>query len=294
MELVCEPVFDYGDIPASWALVDGMATRPTRPDRRRRSACTRTWPSASRAAACGPAARCASATACSARCRGPTASPHRTTSTMPQRRIDTTVAFWRNWLDKARIPDHRWRNPIQRSALAIKGLTYMPTGATVAALTTSLPETPGGERNWDYRYSWLRDSTFTLQALHWLNLDWEADEFMQFVADLEVNEDGGAADHVRDRRPARPDGVDVDPPERVRRSTPRPGRQRRVRPAPERRVRGRARLDPPAHPPEPAPPAPAVAAHPGAGRVRDRRVAGARPGHLGGSRQARSTTCRRS
>ena len=85
----------------------------------------------------------------------------------------------------ARIPDHRWRDPIQRSALAIKGLTYMPTGATVAALTTSLPETPGGERNWDYRYTWMRDTTFTLQALHWLNLDWEADEFMQFVADLE-------------------------------------------------------------------------------------------------------------
>ena len=67
----------------------------------------------------------------------------------------------------------------------------MPTGATVAALTTSLPETPGGERNWDYRYSWMRDSTFTLQALHWLNLDWEADEFMQYVADLEPNDDGG-------------------------------------------------------------------------------------------------------
>ncbi len=66
----------------------------------------------------------------------------------------------------------------------------MPTGATVAALTTSLPETPGGERNWDYRYTWLRDSTFTLQALHYLNLDWEAQEFMQFVADLEPNEDG--------------------------------------------------------------------------------------------------------
>ena len=66
----------------------------------------------------------------------------------------------------------------------------MPTGATVAALTTSLPETPGGERNWDYRYTWMRDTTFTLQALHWLNLDWEADEFMQFVADLEPNEDG--------------------------------------------------------------------------------------------------------
>ena len=67
----------------------------------------------------------------------------------------------------------------------------MPTGATVAALTTSLPETPGGERNWDYRYTWIRDSTFTLQALHYLNLDWEADEFMQFIADLERNEDGG-------------------------------------------------------------------------------------------------------
>ena len=101
------------------------------------------------------------------------------------------MAFWRRWLDRARIPDHRYREPIQRSALAIKGLTYMPTGATVAALTTGLPETPGGERNWDYRYSWMRDSTFTLQALHWLNLDWEADEFMQFVADLEPNDDGG-------------------------------------------------------------------------------------------------------
>ena len=67
----------------------------------------------------------------------------------------------------------------------------MPTGATVAALTTSLPETPGGERNWDYRYTWIRDSTFTLQALHYLNLDWEADEFMQFIADLERDEDGG-------------------------------------------------------------------------------------------------------
>jgi GH15 family glucan-1,4-alpha-glucosidase len=105
-------------------------------------------------------------------------------------RLDTTVRFWRTWLGRARIPDHRWRDPVQRSALAIKGLTYMPTGATVAALTTSLPETPGGERNWDYRYTWMRDATFTLQALHWLNLDWEADEFMQFVADVEPTEDG--------------------------------------------------------------------------------------------------------
>src|SRR3954468_16933946 len=107
-----------------------------------------------------------------------------------QAQIQHTTDFWRRWLARARIPDHRWRETIQRSALTIKGLTYMPTGATVAALTTSLPETPRGERNWDYRYTWMRDSTFTLQALHFLNLDWEADEFMQFVADVEPTEDG--------------------------------------------------------------------------------------------------------
>ena len=106
-------------------------------------------------------------------------------------RIERTVDFWRRWLARARIPDHSLRPFLERSALTIKGLTYMPTGATVAALTTSLPETPGGERNWDYRYTWMRDTTFTLQALHFLNLDWEADEFMQFVADLEPNPDGG-------------------------------------------------------------------------------------------------------
>ena len=125
-----------------------------------------------------------------ARSPGPRSSPRRQTLDEANERLAATARFWRDWLGRARIPDHRWRDPIQRSALAIKGLTYMPTGATVAALTTSLPETPGGERNWDYRYTWLRDSTFTLQALHYLNLDWEAEEFMQFVADLEPNADG--------------------------------------------------------------------------------------------------------
>ena len=60
----------------------------------------------------------------------------------------------------------------------------------MAAATTSLPETPGGERNWDYRYCWMRDATFTLWALHALGFDWEADDFMQFVADLERDDDG--------------------------------------------------------------------------------------------------------
>ena len=104
--------------------------------------------------------------------------------------INETSDFWRSWLENSRMPDHRWREYVQRSALVIKGLTYMPTGATLAALTTSLPETPGGERNWDYRFTWMRDSTFTLRALHYLLLDWEADEFMQFVADVEPTEDG--------------------------------------------------------------------------------------------------------
>src|SRR4029077_14641308 len=105
-------------------------------------------------------------------------------------RLAETNRFWRGWLRQARSIDHRWRVPIERSALAIKGLTYIPTGATVAALTTSLPETPGGERNWDYRYTWVRDTTFTLQALNYLSLDWEAGEYMQFVAALEPNSHG--------------------------------------------------------------------------------------------------------
>src|SRR5262249_10544330 len=105
-------------------------------------------------------------------------------------RMGETTDFWRSWISKAFIPDHRFREAIQRSALTIKGLTYMPTGATVAALTTSLPETPGGERNWDYRFTWIRDSTFTLQALHFMRLDWEANEFMQFIGELEPNSDG--------------------------------------------------------------------------------------------------------
>ena len=190
VELVCEPVFDYGRTPAEWTLTDGGrnaadatgagATLRLRSDlalgveggrvRARhvlekgdRAFCSLSW---------------AEELAGSADIDDAAA------------RIDATVRFWRGWLGRARIPDHGFRDPIQRSMLTIKGLTYMPTGATVAALTTSLPETPGGERNWDYRYTWMRDTTFTLQALHYLNLDWEADEFMQFVADVEATEDG--------------------------------------------------------------------------------------------------------
>ncbi len=104
--------------------------------------------------------------------------------------LSRTMQFWRTWLAEGTYPDHPWRLYLERSALVLKGLTFMPTGALVAAPTTSLPETPGGSRNWDYRFCWMRDATFTLWGLHALGLDWEADDFVQYVADLERNEDG--------------------------------------------------------------------------------------------------------
>jgi alpha,alpha-trehalase len=79
---------------------------------------------------------------------------------------------------------HPWRAYLQRSALTLKGLTYSPTGALLAASTTSLPETPRGQRNWDYRYAWVRDSTFALWGLYTLGLDREADDFFAFIADV--------------------------------------------------------------------------------------------------------------
>ncbi len=99
-------------------------------------------------------------------------------------RLDSTEEFWREWLRDGDFPDHPWRPHLQRSALVLKGLTYTPTGAILAAPTTSLPETPGGERNWDYRYSWIRDSTFSLWALHTLGFDQEARDFMRFIVNV--------------------------------------------------------------------------------------------------------------
>ncbi|HKA03973.1 MAG TPA: glycoside hydrolase family 15 protein, partial [Acidimicrobiales bacterium] len=191
IELLCEPVFEYGRVAATWSLIDGAGhvAEATGGDTVLRlqtdllvgveGDCVR----GRHVLRAGDKAYCALTWA-----EGFEAPADVEDA---DRRVDATVTYWRHWLDGARIPDHRYREALQRSALTIKGLTYMPTGATVAALTTGLPETPAGERNWDYRYCWMRDTTFTLQALHWLNLDWEANEFMQFVADLEPNDDGG-------------------------------------------------------------------------------------------------------
>jgi GH15 family glucan-1,4-alpha-glucosidase len=98
-------------------------------------------------------------------------------------RLAETRAFWHDWISRGRFPDHPWQIYLQRSALTLKGLTYAPTGAMIAAATTSLPETPGGERNWDYRYSWLRDSTFMLWGLSTLGFDREAADYFYFIAD---------------------------------------------------------------------------------------------------------------
>jgi len=97
--------------------------------------------------------------------------------------VDRTADFWRGWLNKGDFPDHPWRSHLQRAALTLKGLTYAPTGALLAAATTSLPEDPGGERNWDYRYSWVRDATFALWGLYTLGFDFEANSFFYFIAD---------------------------------------------------------------------------------------------------------------
>ena len=99
-------------------------------------------------------------------------------------RMWQTSECWRQWINIGDFPDHPWRSFLQRSALTLKGLTYSPTGALLAASTTSLPETPQGERNWDYRYAWVRDSTFALWGLYTLGLDREADDFFSFIADV--------------------------------------------------------------------------------------------------------------
>ena len=103
-------------------------------------------------------------------------------------RLVWTAHHWQHWLDHGTFPDHPWRTALQRSALTLKGLSYSPTGALVAAATTSLPESPGGERNWDYRYTWIRDATFMLWGLYTLGFDWEANDFFYFIADVAESE----------------------------------------------------------------------------------------------------------
>jgi GH15 family glucan-1,4-alpha-glucosidase len=114
-----------------------------------------------------------------------------TTLEEAQSQLLDTIAYWRDWLSTGKFPDHPWRSYMERSALTLKGLSYAPTGAIMAAATTSLPETPGGARNWDYRYTWIRDSSFMLRSLYRLGFEWEAIEYFAFI--LEAAAGGLAA-----------------------------------------------------------------------------------------------------
>jgi GH15 family glucan-1,4-alpha-glucosidase len=99
----------------------------------------------------------------------------------------STIEYWRNWIAKCTYTG-RWREAVYRSALVLKLLTFEPTGAIVAAATTSLPEGIGGTRNWDYRFSWIRDSSFVLYAFIKLGFREEAAAFMGWIAKRSVEQ----------------------------------------------------------------------------------------------------------
>lgn len=103
--------------------------------------------------------------------------------------FQAAVHYWREWLSNCTYTG-RWRETVHRSALALKLMTYAPTGAIVAAPTTSLPEAIGGERNWDYRYTWIRDAAFTLYGLLRIGFTQEARDFMSFLDSLCKDFDG--------------------------------------------------------------------------------------------------------
>jgi GH15 family glucan-1,4-alpha-glucosidase len=188
--LDCEPMFDYGRCPAEWSYTDrgyrqgratakgidielmlttdmaigfegGRATARTLMKEGQYRFCALSW------------------------------SEHAPPTTQEEAysRLTWTAHHWQHWVARGRFPDHPWRTYLQRSALTLKGLTFAPTGALIAAATTSLPETPHGERNWDYRYSWVRDSTFALWGLYSLGFDWEANDFFNFIADVAQQSD---------------------------------------------------------------------------------------------------------
>ena len=192
-EMVCEPMLEYGSTPAVWSPADtgaegGLAMdAPSGEHALRLYSDARMGIEGNRVHArhtMREGEKCFFALSWTEALAGPR------TVGQAELCMRRTSQFWRGWLAEGSYPDHPWRVHLQRSALVLKGLTFMPTGALVAAPTTSLPEAPRGERNWDYRFCWMRDAAFTLWALHALDLDWEADDFVQYVADLDRNEDG--------------------------------------------------------------------------------------------------------
>jgi alpha,alpha-trehalase len=183
VEMVCQPAFEYGEARVDWTLSDD-ATRATASS----GEVNLVLNGDLNLGITGSDARARHRLSVgekrfSALSWGPDPIPPGSVEDCEQR-LDRTIDYWRRWLEGGSFPDHPWRGFLQRSALVLKGLTYAPTGALLAALTTSLPETPGGERNWDYRYAWIRDSTFALWSMHTLGFDYEATDFMAYMADI--------------------------------------------------------------------------------------------------------------
>jgi GH15 family glucan-1,4-alpha-glucosidase len=177
----CAPSFDYGRVPSVFEYADGgyeaMAIRPAHGDLALRlGGSLRLGTTGQRCIGRTTLARHESAFVALS-----WGERSITDATEAEAAIEATAQAWRDWLSKAQVPDHPWRRYIERSALTLKGLSYAPTGAIMAAATTSLPETPGGERNWDYRYTWIRDTSFMLLSLYRLGFDWEAVNFFAFV-----------------------------------------------------------------------------------------------------------------
>jgi GH15 family glucan-1,4-alpha-glucosidase len=193
VEIVCEPMLDYGATPAHWSVVqtgeEGVCMMDATDDVTafRLFSDVRMGIEGNRAHG-RHTMKEGEKRFCAISWTEGRGGPH--TVEQAEEHMQRTSHFWRTWLAEGTYPDHPWRFHLQRSALVLKGLTFMPTGALVAAPTTSLPETPRGERNWDYRFCWMRDASFTLWALHALGLNWEADDFVQYLADMERNEDG--------------------------------------------------------------------------------------------------------
>jgi GH15 family glucan-1,4-alpha-glucosidase len=124
---------------------------------------------------------------------GPDATPRPVEREAVREIMDRTIQDWRSWLDRSSYVG-RWREIVQRSAITLRLMTYAPTGALVAAPTTGLPEQVGGERNWDYRFTWVRDASFSIYALLGLGFDHEAFRFLTWMRDrvMDQAEDGSA------------------------------------------------------------------------------------------------------
>ena len=159
-------------------------------------------------------------------------------------RLDDTVSAWESWSELHQAYEGPWRDLVHHSGRVLQALSFQPTGAICAAATTSLPETVGGTRNWDYRYAWVRDASFTIEALWVAACPDEANEFFEYMTTSAAGslEPGRRpADHVRHRRRTRPHRTGAAPPAGWRDSRPGAGRQRCLEPAPARRLRRVAR-----------------------------------------------------